>query len=1087
MKEELKIEYTIERHLSELCHANPDFEILNAIWKLNKKKLSLGLNSVSHNFPHYSLHDKSHSNTIIRNIESFLGEERIKKLTPSDSFLILMASYTHDIGMILLYSIIQKEWSNNDFKEYLINTKENSNDIDLVKAAKQILDFTNDKEHEKAYDLSWALDVKNAVVLLTADFFRRTHHSRSKDYIAVDNNEFKQIANDFYSDQLPHRFLDLLGEIAYAHGISFLQVLDNLDYQANGFQSDKIHPRFIAYLLRLGDLLDVDDNRFDDFSLKQLAKVPVTSLEHKEKHASVKHLLISPDSIEARVDCKSEDVYRTARQWFDWLIDEVELQSKEWALIAPKDLGGLPPVILNGKIQILYQGALPKKELLDLKFTISNQRIFEIFEGAAIYDDAEFVFLREIVQNSIDATKLQIWKDISSGIYDFILRPHLQEIYPNLKVEDDFDVLSNIKFPDDIPTEIYLNYPISLYIDWDTENTDLLKVICEDNGTGISEDNLIRMTRKVGESRKNDKVFQEIKDSLPFWLRPTGAFGIGLQSLFILADTFTIQTKAENETPKEIIFRSAKKQNYCSITEKVPNIKKGTRLILKINKERFSDIFKNSFSFDIIDSYDYYTDTKGSIYLYKMRDYLLNELRNIEFLNINFLDDGCIKRIKQKSTTTGLEIIASNIKSKDCHKIISFEREDSLPFVVYESENIGSEIYFDFINSFDFIDLDYTQPNYKNLYFVRDIPVTDNTYGFYKSHYFGLIWNLLSPESDKVLSLSRNKLIAKTRNKLNSKLLYETFPKVIPEIKNVFEENFKNYTIPENNKACIYFHILLSCIVNEQKNIQINDRFLKDLNIPRNLIEPINDESAEIKAKDFFNLNKLIVVSGNTFGVSNKQKFQIKLKIYESIKDECKTKNVDAVIWANQYFDIYLKWNYEITSIYKKDTTGSVYILEKKNSEYAKPVEVDVETKKQILKGIATNRHVRANRQNFYSIEPYCNYLSVWNTYKGGFEDFPYLSSHSIVSPFKNKKQAEEIINDLKKVNLENSELVNYILEKYIDELISERIIDNIIKNNCFEEKTIDEKLIKNEYAKLIADYYEAVKDEAQPLTRGHK
>jgi hypothetical protein len=50
--------------------------------------------------------------------------------------------------------------------------------------------------------------------LLTADYFRKTHHSRSKDYLAVDNNEIKQIAKDFYSDQLPNRFLDLLGEIA---------------------------------------------------------------------------------------------------------------------------------------------------------------------------------------------------------------------------------------------------------------------------------------------------------------------------------------------------------------------------------------------------------------------------------------------------------------------------------------------------------------------------------------------------------------------------------------------------------------------------------------------------------------------------------------------------------------------------------------------------------------------------------------------------------------------------------------------------------------------------------------------------------
>jgi hypothetical protein len=1085
MEKDLKIEYTIERHLNELCLQNTDFEILNAVWKLNKKKIGLGLNNVSSSFPHYSLHDRSHSNTIIRNIESFLDEERIRKLSPSDSFLILMAAYTHDIGMILLHSIIQREWTNSEFEDFLISTKENSNDVDLIKSAKLILDFAERCEKSQTEDLGWALEVKNAVILLTADFFRRTHHSRSKDYISVDNNEFKRIAQGFYSDQLPNRFLDLLGEIAYAHGISFLQVLNNLDYQADGFQSDKIHPRFIAFLIRLGDLLDVDDNRFDDFSLNQLSKIPDTSFTHKEKHASVKHILISPQSIEARVDCKNEDVYRTARQWFDWLIAEVGQQSKEWALIAPSKLGGLPPVILNGKIQILYKGALPKKELLDLKFTISNQRIFEIFEGAALYDDAEFVFLREIVQNSIDATKIQIWKDISSGIYDFILRPHLQGTYVHLKDNSDFDVISNIKFPDDIPNDIYMNYPITLSIDWDKTMKDELNIICKDNGTGISEENLIRMTRKVGESRKNDKSYQIIKNSLPFWLRPTGAFGIGLQSLFILSDSFIIQTKADNENPKEVIFRSAKKQNYCSITDNEPEIKRGTRLILKIHKDRFSKIFKNSFSFDIIDSYDYYTDKKGSIYLYKMQDYLLNELENIEYLNINLLDEGRIKNAEQKSTSSELKYIASKLTSDFHEKLISYETKESLPFIVYESNIIGSEIYLNFINSFDFIDLEYIQPHYKYLYFVRDIPVKDNTYGFYKSHYFGLIWNLLSPESDKILSLSRNKLISKTKYSLNAKLLYEVFPRIMPSIKSLFEDNFNNYSIKESNKACIYFHILLSCIINENRDVIIKKSILAKLKIPSLLIESIDNKEKEILATDFFELKKLLVVSGSTFGVNNKQKFQIKQTIYNSIKDECKEENVNAIIWANQYFDVYLRWNYQVIKIFKKDNNGSVFILEKNISKEFKPVEVDDNTKEQILLGLAIGRHVSANRQNIYAIEPYCNILAVENTYKGGFELFPYLSSHSILSPFKNKKQADEILEDLNKVNLTGEDLSDYVYKKHIDILITDKIVENILENRSMKNAEINEAIIKREYSRLIVDFFKATKDESPVPNKG--
>ncbi|MCR8669397.1 ATP-binding protein [Aestuariibaculum sp. M13] len=684
------------------------------------------------------------------------------------------------------------------------------------------------------------------------------------------------------------------------------------------------------------------------------------------------------------------------------------------------------------------------------------------------------MFIREIVQNSIDATKIQIWKDICSGIYDFIIRPHLKNIYPN--IGDDFDVIPNIKFPDDIPQEIYGNYPILLSVDWDENDSNLLTITCKDNGTGISEENLIRMTRKVGESRKLDKAFLDIKDSLPFWLKPTGAFGIGLQSLFILTDSFTIQTKAENETPKEIIFRSAKKQNYCSILDKEPLIKKGTRLILKINKERFAEIFKNSFSFEIIDSYDYYTDNKGSIYLYKMHDYLLSELSNIEFLNINFLEDGLIKTVKQKSTTQDLTLVDSKINIEQTSKIISYETENSLPFIVYESGFIGTEIFFNFISSFESVDLEYRQPHYKNLYYVRDIPVKDNTYGFYKSNYFGLMWNLLSPKSDKILSLSRNKLISKTKNSLNSTLLYDIFPIVITEIKDLFEKNYGKYKMDESSKSCVYFHIIMSCIINDNPNVEIKHNLLNNLKIPTLLIESITNKDEEINAKDFFNLEKLIVVSGNSSGGSKERNFQIKQTVYESLKTDCEKENVDAIVWANQYFDIYLRYNYEISKIYKKNNSGTVYILTKKTLHKIEPVSVDDETRSQILKHLVSNRYALANRQNIYSISPYCNILSVKNVYLGGFEHFPYLSSHSIVSPFKNKRQVDFVIEKLDKVKLIGTKLIEYIKDEIIDILITPKLINHIKENRVFLDEDIDNGKIKSEYAKLIADLYKTIK-----------
>lgn len=50
-------------------------------------------------------------------------------------------------------------------------------------------------------------------------------------------------------------------------------------------------------------------------------------------------MLISPNAIEAELDCPTEEVYRVSRSWFDWLEKEVSSQSREWTNITPSDLG----------------------------------------------------------------------------------------------------------------------------------------------------------------------------------------------------------------------------------------------------------------------------------------------------------------------------------------------------------------------------------------------------------------------------------------------------------------------------------------------------------------------------------------------------------------------------------------------------------------------------------------------------------------------------------------------------------------------------------------------------------------------------
>ena len=605
--------------MKSLSIEDKDYEILYSIWDLNKKNLKQGLNLISSSFPHYSIHDVNHSMTIIDNIQCFLGEERIKRLGATDTFLILMSGLTHDVGMILMYNIVETEWKNDDFKNVLEEFA-NSHDSVIAKSAKLLMRIHMNKAKEDFKDFSWALNVKNAVTILTAEIFRAKHAKQSANYLRS-NETFRQLANNFHAEQLPSRFMDLLANIAFLHGENFETVMVKLYQEANGYKGDYIHPRFIAYMIRLGDLLDFDNNRFNIYSRTILKEIPETSKLHEQKHASVKHMLISPNAIEAELDCPTEDVYRVSRSWFDWLEKEVSSQSREWTNITPSDLGGLPPVISKDSIKILFNGIQCNPELLNLKFSMSQEKIFSILQGGGIYKEPGFAFIREIVQNAFDASKMQMWNDINSGIYDSYFEDHGKN-------------KDNIKFPNDIASSIYKQYPVILQVKWKDNKNEVLQVECIDYGTGISEDTLLRMTNHVGESRKKDSGYIEKYKKMPYFLRPTAAFGIGLQSVFFVASKFEMETSFLGEVSKQIIFRSAADNQYSSIVNLNIERKRGTTVKVELPKTRFYELFGTSFNFEILDSTDIFKGEGDDLHLAKIDNFVqktFGHVKNIYF------------------------------------------------------------------------------------------------------------------------------------------------------------------------------------------------------------------------------------------------------------------------------------------------------------------------------------------------------------------------------------------------------------------------------------------------------------------------
>jgi len=268
------VEYlSLENHLTQKEKTEAYVPELVRLYEAVKSDMRKYLPSIAEKFPHYSRHDFQHVESILENIEIILGNERIKQLTVGDTWLILMSAYLHDIGMLISYEEEKTAWKSEAFAKFLLAC-EYGDDKDLRNAARIALgeDIRIDP-----------LLAKNYVIQLTAEFFRRKHTERSKEIITGESCIGKLLSFDI-PDSLQNVW-ECIGRIIKLHGSDFEDVLNEKQFRNFPLpRCGNYHPRFVAVLLRLGDLCDVKRGRFNSISLEQFGKLPEASLKHFYKH-----------------------------------------------------------------------------------------------------------------------------------------------------------------------------------------------------------------------------------------------------------------------------------------------------------------------------------------------------------------------------------------------------------------------------------------------------------------------------------------------------------------------------------------------------------------------------------------------------------------------------------------------------------------------------------------------------------------------------------------------------------------------------------------------------------------------------------
>ena len=598
------------------------------------------LAAISPIFSSFTDHGPLHSLEIIQCIERILGTGRIRQLGPTDVWLILESAFRHDTGMHVTDEEIDTYVSSPEYVKKL-ETLSEMGDTELAYAAKALLEIKNVYHDGEVSDESVKIrGLSRHINLVLQDYYRSRHAQRSSDAIKAQHTETHSTDAD---SLVQTRLWKRVAEICASHSWKSEDVFNTLPRREKGYGNDVSHPCFVAFLLRVGDLLDLDNNRVNPNMLKLWGKdIPNVSKAHIMKHAALERLYISQDAIEAvvRLNLKSptndrplgmyfekersdyveerdhlgeefkkltsnqdagirEDAnklvgflakrswnknkrYNTdisrhseyhdnaelvamsagsAKQWFAWIDDELSFIAKNWLDIVPEGFSGGVPRFRQK--DILINDHKFNNSIINLKYEISHERAASIIMSTGLYGmgaekqhprfeptyNHEFVFLREFIQNAMDSTKVQTFRHIRRTRYGRPTRFYYENTGSNF----------TNSFKDWSPEKIFhrignaiKEMTVKVRVHYYTNRDDCrLLFEIKDKGTGIDQETL-RYMSNVGKTR-GPAIEREINE-MPEWLKPSGSFGIGMQSAFGVVDKFRASSWSRKDFRNRSIY-----------------------------------------------------------------------------------------------------------------------------------------------------------------------------------------------------------------------------------------------------------------------------------------------------------------------------------------------------------------------------------------------------------------------------------------------------------------------------------------------------------------------------------------------------
>ncbi len=500
----------------------------------------------------FTLHDAEHSFRVAKWMAEIVGDDVLGKLSAYELALLLLSAYLHDIGMTPEQGRVQRHWRHLVFGP-VPEEKEGLSPKEAEEFQRWLDDERGGLVPPLAQDGRPSEDELLRAAELITYYARHKHNDWSGEWIRQNTTGHLGSYEGWVED---------LVRLCRSHHEDYEHLKEpQFDPRLAGRHGEVVHLRYLACVLRVADILDVDPERTPPVLFQHRGISPKSVLYWWKDH----DFWVRPDGSTLMVHARprSAVVEKAIRDTADWIRIELETCARlgRNTKFSYSPLQASEPLPHKWTFpESLLSDVSPRNDdyvYIDGAFRPDTTKLLELLSGIQLYKEP-LAAVRELLQNAFDAVKEQIALE------------RLEGDPSDSKRTDAITALQSVE----------LRFEERDGRSW---------LLCTDSGVGMTRSIIEKYLLVSGRARRHDILELERRcEAAGFHLGRTGQFGIGVLSFFMLADRIEIRTRrspARNEGEAHV---------WCFETEGVGSFgelrkdsegKRGTTVSLRLRQD----------------------------------------------------------------------------------------------------------------------------------------------------------------------------------------------------------------------------------------------------------------------------------------------------------------------------------------------------------------------------------------------------------------------------------------------------------------------------------------------------------------------